>query len=568
MRYGICFQTLFGYTVGTMKTLFLGNFREYWSKMTSGVLAAAVLFLSLAAPVLAAEPNDPLYKDQWYVKAIGMPDAWNFAKGSPTVRVAILDSGVDLAHPDLKDRLWTNRNEIPGDSIDNDRNGYVDDVYGWDFVGNDTDPSPDLSDPAQSVGIHHGTLVAGVIGAAGNNAQGISGVNWNLELMPLRVLDSDGSGSTAAVQAAIRYAMAQKVQVINISFSGPGYSDALAGTLRAAYRAGIVIVAATGNEGDTERGGNLNVHPSYPACYRGTTNEPILIAVSALDAQNRHSSFSSYGSDCTTISAPGENIMTTQVYRTGPAGFNEPYGAGWSGSSLAAPIVSGVAALLLSLDPTLTPSEVRSIITAHAFNVDSVNGGFAGQLGAGRIDAAASVAAVVADLLNASISAVPVQGVPEPVLTGGELVKSSAFSSVYYKALDGKRYVFPNSKTYATWFKDFSKVRTITSAQLASLPIGGAVTYRPGTRLVKLQTRPEVYAVGKGGVLRHLGSETVAKELFGSRWNTLVDDLPDEFFASYRLGPDIMRSSDYDPVAEKTAAPTIEADRGISAPAT
>ncbi len=549
-----------------MISAFLKEFSEYSRKSAFFGLVMAVVFLSCATPVLAAEPNDPLYKDQAYASSIGLPDAWNFAKGSPTVRVAILDTGVDLMHPDLKDRIWTNHGEIHGDSIDFDRNGFVDDVHGWDFVNNDADPNPDLSNEAQSEGVNHGTLVAGIIGAAGNNAEGVSGVNWNVELMPLRVLGSDGTGRTAAVQAAIRYAMTQKAQVINISFAGPGYSDALAETLRAAYRAGIVVVAAAGNEGDTAQGGNLNVHPAYPVCYRGATNEQILIGVSSLDAQGRHSSFSSYGSDCTTVSAPGENIVTTQVFRTGSLTYAKAYGNGWSGSSLAAPIVSGVAALLLSLNPSLTPSEVRTLITSRAVNVDSFNGGYGGQLGAGRIDAAASVAAVVAQLLNAPLASVPLQGTDAPLSIGGELVKSAQFSTVYYKAPDGKRYVFPNSKTYATWFKDFASVRTISSAQLASLPLGGTITYRPGTRLIKLRTRPEVYAVGKGGVLRHVASENVAKALYGALWRAQVDDLPDEFFAAYRLGTDIVGMADYDPGAEKAAASSIEADRGLTSP--
>ncbi len=548
-----------------MNRPFLKNLRKDWKKTAGGVLAAVLLFVSFGPPILAAEPNDPLYKNQAYLEAIGMPAAWDFAKGSPTVRVAVLDTGVDLSHPDLKDRLWTNKKEIPDDGIDNDRNGYVDDVHGWDFIGNDNDPNPDLNDPTQVEGIHHGTLVSGIIGAAGNNSEGVAGVNWNIEMMPLRVLDSAGSGRTSAVEAAIRYAIAQKAKVINLSFSGSGYSDSLAETLRAAYRTGIVIVAAAGNEGDTERGGNLNVHPEYPVCYRSASGDPILIGVSSLDAQGRHSSFSSYGSDCITVSAPGENITTTQVYRFGPKGFEKPYGNGWSGSSLAAPLVSGLAALLLSINPALTPAEVRTMITAHAQNIDAINGGFGGQLGAGQIDAAASVLAVVTELLGVPAQDAPSEGVPAPLPVGGELVKSAAFPAVYYKARDGKRYVFPNTKTYATWFATFAQVKTITSAQLASLPLGGSITYRPGTRLLKLQTRPEVYAVSKGGVLRHIASEHVAQDLFGPGWRLLVDDLPDAFFAGYRVGPMIVKPEDYDLSSERNSATTIEADRNLRA---
>ncbi len=539
------------------------NFRQSWQKILDATLVAVLLFVTTAAPALAAEPNDPLYGTQWYAKSIGLPEAWNFAKGSPTVRVAVLDSGVDLTHPDLKDRLWTNRGEIPNDGIDNDRNGYIDDARGWDFVDEDNDPNPDLTDPGQTEGINHGTLVAGLIGAAGNNGEGVTGVNWNVEMLPLRVLDSSGSGRTDDVEAAIRYAIAQKVNVINLSFSGASYSSFLVDALRAAYRAGIVVVVAAGNEGDTERGGNLNVYPSYPVCYRGAVGEPILIGVSALDAQDRHSSFSSYGSDCITVSAPGENITTTQVYRAGQTGFAKPYGNGWSGSSLAAPLVSGLAALLLSINPALTPAEVRSMITAHAKKIDAINGGFSGHLGAGRIDAAASVQAVVAAMLAVPTSQPPIQGIPAPLPVGGELVKSPASPAVYYKAVDGKRYVFPNAKTYATWFQSFAAVKTITVAQLASLPIGGTVTYRPGTRLLKLQTRSEVYAVSKGGVLRHLASEDVAREVFGSQWRTLVDDLPEAFFAGYRVGPVVVKADDFVSLSERASSPTIDLDRNL-----
>jgi hypothetical protein len=546
-----------------MKRESFSTFGRYWQKLLNATILVAVFSVSAAIPAFAAEPNDPYYGSQWYVKTLGLPQAWNFAKGSPTVRVAVLDTGVDLTHPDLKDRLWTNKGEIPNDHIDNDGNGYIDDVRGWDFVGNDNDPNPDMTDLTRTEGINHGTLVAGLIGAAGNNNEGVAGVNWSVEILPLRVLDSGGSGRTANVEAAIRYAIAQKVKVINLSFSGGSYSDFLAEALRAAYRAGIIVVAAAGNEGDTQNGGNLNVYPEYPVCYRGTVGEPILIGVSSLDMQDRHSSFSSYGSDCITVSAPGENITTTQVYRANIAPYAKPYGNGWSGSSLAAPLVSGLAALLFSINPAFTPAEVRAMITAHAQNVDAVNGVFAGQLGVGRVNAAASVEAAMVAVLAVPAAEVPMQGIPASPPSFGELVKSPASSAVYYKAQDGKRYVFPNAKTYATWFPDFAKVKTITIAQLASLPIGGTVTYRPGTRLLKLQTRSEVYAVSKNGVLRHLASEEVAREIFGSQWRTLVDDLPEAFFAGYRVGPVIVNSADYAALAERTSSPNIDIDRNL-----
>jgi subtilisin family serine protease len=383
----------------------------------------AALTAFLATPALAARPNDPEYGRQANLEAIRMAEAWDFAKGSPTVTVAVLDTGVDLDHPDLKDRIWTNPGEIPGNGLDDDRDGHVDDAHGWDFVGNDADPNPEILPGAPAEGVHHGTLVAGVIGAAGNNGEGLAGVNWNVRIMPLRVLDSAGSGSTASVEAAVRYAVAHKARVINISFTGPSYSQNLANALRAAHAAGVIVVAAAGNEGDTERGGNLNVHPSYPVCYKGANREPIVIGVASLDRQGKRSSFTNYGSDCISLSAPGENVFTSQVHVAGLAGYEEAYGDGWSGSSLAAPVVSGLAALLASLDPSLGPDAVRKILTSQAVNVDALNPGYAGLLGAGRVDAAASLLAVQTALLGggsvppppaaAPVATSPVSGLPE-----------------------------------------------------------------------------------------------------------------------------------------------------------
>lgn len=347
---------------------------------------------------IAAIPNDPGYAEQWYLENIRMAEAWNFAKGSSVVKVAILDSGVDTTHPDLKDRIWQNTAEQKNNR-DDDGNGLVDDVNGWDFVDSDNDPNPAVIPDGPLEGTNHGTLVAGIIGAAGNNSEGGAGVNWSVQLMPLRVLDSNGAGSTFAVDSAIRYAIAKGAKVINISFTGRGYSRILAETMRSAQKAGIVIVAAAGNEGDTERGGNLNVYPEYPVCYRGAGNEHIIIGVSALSKSGARSSFSNYGSDCIGVSAPGESIYTTQVYRPAIKGFERPYGTGWSGSSLAAPMVAGLAALVASMHPGLGAGEIRDFIYRNAAPINHLNGIYSGHLGSGRIDAATTVTAVQQVLL-------------------------------------------------------------------------------------------------------------------------------------------------------------------------
>lgn len=507
----------------------------------------------------AAVPIDPFHKEQWYLEAVGMSEAWEYAKGSPTVTVAVLDSGVDLTHPDLVERIRTNPGEIPGNGVDDDRNGYVDDVHGWDFVGNDADPNPDIGPSSPVDGANHGTLVAGIIGAAGSNGIGITGIAWNVSLLPLRVLDETGTGGTQNVVRAVRYAVAAGARVINISFTGPHYSAQLAEALREAHDAGVLVVAAAGNEGDTERGGDLNVYPSYPACYRGPSGERVVLGVAALGQDGVKSSFSSYGSDCVGISAPGERIFSTQAYRPALADFREAYGDSWSGSSLSAPVVSGVAALLASMDPSLDADGLYAFLRASAKDVDALNGPYAGHLGAGQVDAAAAALAVQQALLGGGAPATP----PEAKALGGRLIKTAASSAVYYLGADGRRYVFPNEKTFNSWFPVAPAIHTVSAKEMAGYALGGNVTYRPGVRMLKIRTDPRIYAVGRNGLLRHVTSEAAAAALYGPAWNTHIDDISEAFFVNYRLGPPISGVLDYDFEAERVRVPTIDHDKGL-----
>lgn len=523
-------------------------------------LIAALAALSVSAvPARAALPDDPMFKEQWYLRAIGAQEAWDFAKGSPSVTVAVLDSGVDLEHPDLRERIWKNPKEIPGNGRDDDRNGYVDDVHGWDFVDADADPDPEIDADSPLDGSNHGTLVAGIIGAAGGNAEGITGINWNVRILPLRVLDGEGAGGTAGVIRAVRYAVAAKAKVINLSFTGSSYSQALADALKEAHDAGVLIVAAAGNEGDTERGGDLNVFPSYPACYLSPDGKKLVLGVASLDAAGKKSSYSSYGSDCVGISAPGESFFSTQAFRPAIEGFQEPYGDSWFGSSLAAPVVSGVAALLASMDPTLDADELRAFLRSTAKDVTAPNGLYAGHLGAGQVDAFAAVLAVQSALLGGPLPPLP----PESTLGGGRLIKMSGSSTVYFLGANGRRYVFPNERVFRSWFPVTPAVRTVSREEMARYPIGGNVTYRPGTRMVKIQTDPKIYAVSRDGLLRHVTSESVAKALYGPEWNTKIDDISEAFFVDYRVGPAVSSALEYAPEAERNRVPTIDHDKNL-----
>jgi plastocyanin len=153
-------------------------------------------------------------------------------------------------------------------------------------------------------------------------------------------------------------------------------------------------------------------------------------------------------------------------------------------------------------------------------------------------------------------------------LTAGDLIRGTTFSAVYYYGKDGFRYVFPNEKTYFTWYNDFSNVRVISDAQLGEIQIGGNITYRPGVKMVKIMSDNKTYAVGENGILRHVTSEQVARDLYGTNWNKQIDDVPDAFFANYTVGDAINNSSDFSRSSITASASTINNDKGLQAPVT
>jgi len=219
----------------------------------------------------AFTPNDPRYADQWGLTKINAPQAWDTTQGSSAVAIAIVDTGIDLNHPDLAGKLWINPGEIPGNGIDDDGNGKVDDVNGWDWVNNDGDPQDDIG---------HGTHVAGIIAAATNNGTGVAGVCPNCRVMALKVLDAGGSGTYTNIAAGITYAADKGAKVINLSLGGYAESSLLQDAVTYASQTAVVVGAA-GNE-------NRNVR-FYPAAHDD------VIAVAATDQIDQKAPFSNYG---------------------------------------------------------------------------------------------------------------------------------------------------------------------------------------------------------------------------------------------------------------------------------
>jgi len=346
-----------------------------------------ILFLVLALPAGASFlPNDPYYKNQWYLTRIKAISAWEKISRSPSLTIAVIDSGIDINHPDLKDNIWINTKEIPNNNIDDDRNGFIDDVYGWDFVNNIPDPSPKFEEGWTESGIAHGTIIAGIIAATGNNQEGISGVTWEAKIMPLRALNDQGEGRMSAVIRAVDYAVHNGADIINLSFVGFSYNQALQESLQRAYEAGVIVVAAAGNEQEGGEAYNTDDQPIYPACYNGRNGENIILGVAASDALDQKTDFSSYGFNCIDITAPGVSFFSTIPAGSNPLELNKIYDGFWSGTSMAAPIISGSLALVAEINPQLQPTEIVNILLQSADNISRLNPNHLGQLGSGRVN--------------------------------------------------------------------------------------------------------------------------------------------------------------------------------------
>ena len=278
-------------------------------------------------------PNDPDYPLLWGMSKIRAPQAWELNTGSSQVVVAVIDSGIDYTHHDLFPNMWINPGEIPYNHWDDDNNGYVDDLFGYDFINNDPDPMDDH---------FHGSHCAGTIGAAGNNGRGVAGVSWNVRLMALKFLGSSGSGSTSAAISAIQYAVNNGAHILSNSWGGTGYSQALQDAINAANNAGVLFIASAGNASTSA--------PSYPAAMAG------VVSVAATNPNDQLADFSNYGPSID-LAAPGVDIYS--------CGLGETYTFA-SGTSMACPHVAGLAALIKAHNFNLTKDQITSVLQNSA----------------------------------------------------------------------------------------------------------------------------------------------------------------------------------------------------------
>ncbi|MCI0459041.1 MAG: S8 family serine peptidase [Gemmataceae bacterium] len=330
-------------------------------------------------------PNDPQYPSQWDLNNTGQtggqvdadldaPEAWSLTTGSGQTVVAVIDTGVDYRHPDLAANIWTNTAEAGGaPGVDDDGNGYVDDIHGYDFANHDGDPLDDHG---------HGTHVAGTIGAVGNNQVGITGINWQVKIMALKILDAQGSGSTSDAILALNYAVANGATISNNSYGGDPFSQAFFNAIRDARDAGHIFVTAAGNGNFIGLGINNDRTPFYPSSY----NLANIVAVAATDHTDNIAIFSNYGATSVDLGAPGVDILSTLP--------NNQYGYS-TGTSMASPHVAGAVALVRDLHPGWTYTQVINQVLGSVDVVPALQGK---TVTGGRLNLARAVQTVPIDL--------------------------------------------------------------------------------------------------------------------------------------------------------------------------
>jgi hypothetical protein len=329
----------------------------------------------------ATTPDDSLFGSLWAMRepqaasgGIDAVHAWSITADNAPSIVAVIDTGVDRAHPELQGNLWTNPGEVPGNGIDDDGNGFIDDVNGWDFSNDDNDPSD---------GNGHGTHVAGTIAARGDNALGVAGVCWNARILPVKFLSDKGSGFTSDAVAAVNYAWRMGARITNNSWGGGGFSQSLYNAIQAAGQADSLFIAAAGNSNK-----DTDLSPNYPSGY----DLDCIVSVASSDESDKLSYFSNHGAVSVDLAAPGSNILSLR-----PGG---QYGTS-SGTSMATPHVAGAAALLLGRNPSLKPALVKQLLMFGSDSLATLGGKVASN---GRLNAYRALKATVPEWLQPKLT--------------------------------------------------------------------------------------------------------------------------------------------------------------------
>jgi subtilisin family serine protease len=427
-------------------------------------------------------PNDPFWLDGslWGLNKIQAQSAWtNFTAGDGTVVIANIDTGVEYTHPDLAANMWRNPSEIPGNAIDDDGNGYVDDVYGIDTINQDSDPIDDQG---------HGTHTSGTAAAVGNNGVGVTGVNWNAKVLACKFLSAEGFGTDAGAIECFNYLVALKTRGENIRVSSNSWGSAresgppaaaLQSAIDAAGAVGIINIFGAGNDGMDN-----DLVPFDPASY----TSPSIVAVASSGATDRRSFFSNYGATSVDLAAPGEDILSTYP----GASYSES-----SGTSMATPFVAGVAALVASMNPSLSVPEIKALLLD---NVDQSPRWQGVVVSGGRLNALRAASAVGSGPSNtpptASITS-PAEGATfkEPVtitVTADAADSDGTVASVAFYANGSPIGVDATSPYSTTWINVTAGSYTVTAVATDNL---GAIGASAGVHVIVVPNAPPIVAI-------------------------------------------------------------------------
>ncbi|MBI2967595.1 MAG: S8 family serine peptidase [Bacteroidetes bacterium] len=352
----------------TLINVYVLNFSKDWMAESVVTHLNRLNFIEYAEKIpeytLFNTPDD-IDSRQWYLDSIHAIQAWSTSVGNAGITIAIVDDAVLTSHEDLSASIWSNPNEIPLNGVDDDNNGYIDDINGWDVSENDNNPNPPFT--ATNNFFSHGTHVAGIASATTNNSIGIASVGYGTRIISVKCKPDMSAGSSLPdAYLGVSYAIAAGARVISMSWGGPAYSITYQNLFEYAHNQGIVLVAAAGNS-------NTDL-PMYPASYE------YVISVGATDINDFKAGFSNYGTTID-VMAPGKNIWSTVAGSVDAYEYKD-------GTSMACPLVSGLCGLMLSYAPSSTPEQIEFCLESGCVNIDAVNPLFAGQLGAGRINAA------------------------------------------------------------------------------------------------------------------------------------------------------------------------------------
>lgn len=389
-------------------------------------------------------PNDPDFSRLWGLRNVGQQDsdkrdgvagidvgaeqAWDITTGSKDVVVAVIDTGVDFNHPDLKENMWINEAEANGQpGVDDDNNGVIDDIHGASFV----DAKKPTGNPLDDHG--HGSHCAGTIAGLGDDGKGIVGVAWNARIMGVKFLSASGSGSLEGAIKAIDYASSMGARILSNSWGGGGHSEILKQAIERSNEAGTLFVAAAGNEAN-----NNDSSPTYPATY----DVPNVISVAAIDNRGQIASFSNYGKTKVHVGAPGVNIYSSVK--------GGKY-ASWSGTSMATPHVSGMAVLLASHEPHLTNIQMKERIVSTARPISGLRG---------------KVKAGLANAYTMLTNTIPQPDPNDPINWQTVPVSVSSLHPYKEKTKDEFELGVPGAKQIALYFSKFDTERDYDKLEL------------------------------------------------------------------------------------------------------